>query len=1436
MGPSLALATSIETYSTRGSSSRYSQLEFDMSVKVLGGWAPVQRKYLAKRWIHGPTISPIENPDGSGGFFRMADGSLWRDDHTYAAPTESVCTPGGTCVSKVSTTVNVGTNGTRIERIDADTLRWTDQKGDFVDYGATSGCAIRKGDRNNVTVSIGWEPAIATVNPIQNVHVRGMRGFLCKSGGAWIRIKTLKDHFGATIYTYNYSNADSSLVGVTDYTGRSVTYSYDATHLVGVTDVLGKTWTYSYTDAGDLKTVGRPDGLSVTLTFDGMERLTELRDSTGQWETFKHESLSGGLVYVRHTHSGGRVIERWSNANGIETRMDINGTTVERTVVVSDNEQALYNFSGQKTTLKLDGQGRASTIVHPDGSEESFAYHAKFSTQLIQHRKRNGAVTVFRQDARGNPTQIVEALMSPDQRIVTIEYDEYGQVTKLTLPQSAPFLFEYDNKGNQIRTQDPAGNQTLAQYDVQGLPTQFQDNRGKIWRYEYDRAGHLTRSIDPEGRFNSFVVDFLGNVLSHIDQSGFTRTFETSQHGKITKVVDGSDVQTFAYTGLNLLARQTDGDGNTTNFSYDAPGRLTQIGYGTGERVKFFYPKGAEVGGVDYFSPARIEWPISTQVGTYDRNGRLVNSVWTDSGGMNTRLAQTYDAIGDEVTSTDSASREFRVERDMLRRVRSLVDPDGVRSLVSYDALDNPTSFEDSRGAVTRWEYDVMKRKAKEIKPLLQETRFSYDADGRLTDSKDAKGQILHHEYNDSGRRIRTVMAEKTIDYEYDVRGNLVRWTDGTFTGTYNYDAQGRMTRQQVNYGSFTKGSDYTYTPAGRIRSRTGPDGATINYLFDASGRESVISIPGAGDITNNAFAWANPSSTLYPGGMKRDQPTNGLGYPLSAKVSDVAGKVLLNHEYKRGADGMLRTRIADGAQTDFDYDTKGRLLSYTEDGNIKPLEYDAQGNLVRHGSELLTYNLNNEIQSRGSITYTHDANGNLTSRSGAGAQRYTYDTANRLVKVEDGVGNVLAEFGYDPFDRRLWKKSGGHTTFYYYEAEGLASEMDESGNVTVSYGFWPGSRYGSNPVYQRRGDSYYFYQNDQLGTPWLLVDSAGTVVWKARYGILGAATTSVATVENNLRLPGQYYDAETGLHYNWRRYYDPQTSRYLTPDPNGLMAGLNLYAYTDGDTVNEGDPTGECWWGIISGAATSAVISIVVQKFTNPCADINWWKVGKEAAIGAGIGLVTCGVGKIYQGVKSMRQAAAARQSGRVSGVDPFSGFGGPTKWKPGSQDYKSLENTLNGINPHNAANAGRGLPNCAEVSKATAQRLAGNQNAVAAPMAEGLGGASAAERLATQAKFYGPEFKLAGNNMTYDQMRRFANAASEADHGIYAITFQAEIGLSGKTTGHAMNMVKTSEGTFFICAQGNGGKGLVVFENVNGFMNGAVQEFNLFKLILPH
>jgi RHS repeat-associated protein len=102
-----------------------------------------------------------------------------------------------------------------------------------------------------------------------------------------------------------------------------------------------------------------------------------------------------------------------------------------------------------------------------------------------------------------------------------------------------------------------------------------------------------------------------------------------------------------------------------------------------------------------------------------------------------------------------------------------------------------------------------------------------------------------------------------------------------------------------------------------------------------------------------------------------------------------------------------------------------------------------------------------------------------------------------------------------------------------------------------------------------------YYYHNDHLGTPKALTDDTQAVVWQADSTPFGTVLETVSTVGNPLRFPGQYFDQETGLHYNYFRDYDPGIGRYTQSDPIGLAGGINTYAYADGNPIRFIDPKG---------------------------------------------------------------------------------------------------------------------------------------------------------------------------------------------------------------------------------------------------------------------
>ena len=274
-------------------------------------------------------------------------------------------------------------------------------------------------------------------------------------------------------------------------------------------------------------------------------------------------------------------------------------------------------------------------------------------------------------------------------------------------------------------------------------------------------------------------------------------------------------------------------------------------------------------------------------------------------------------------------------------------------------------------------------------------------------------------------------------------------------------------------------------------------------------------------------------------------------------------------------------SKSTEHGECSYGYDGASRLTSADNPlGEDESYSYDEVGNRTsasNAGGEI-AHNVNNELTMYGELEYEYDDNGNMTEvqLSGTVVFVYHYNADNRLIKVEGGNNNTLAEYYYDPFGRRLWKDANQTRTYFFYSDEGLIAEFDITGSESRSYGYKPDSTWTTDPLWLKHNNAYYFYHNDHLGTPQKLTAQNGMVAWSATYSAFGEATIDTEHIRNPLRFPGQYYDAETGLHYNYQRYYDPGIGRYVGVDPVNFNGGdVNLYGYVKNNSINTSDALG---------------------------------------------------------------------------------------------------------------------------------------------------------------------------------------------------------------------------------------------------------------------
>ncbi len=1023
------------------------------------------------------------------------------------------------------------------------------------------------------------------------------------------------------------------VVGIEDRNGRQVIwYEYDENGLISaIRDAGNRRIEYFYLPEGIswvLEKAINANGDATIYEYDG-NKLIKVVDSTGSEISLKwiRDPSVGNRVasvidnngqgyylnfgydknkkeyYSRVRSTTGKVKEVWFDKDGNTKRVDINGTTVQK-IAIDGRVQIVTDENGLDTVKEYDEWENLIRVEYPDGSVVTREYDLNLN-KIIRKADENGNVTEFEYDELGNLTRKAEAVGTTLERISEYTYDADSNLLSVRRvgddsTQDALTTMTYDENGNMVTLTDPEGNLSTLTYDTMGNMLTREDPRGNIWHYTYDLVGRMLSAEDPLGNITQFVYDGAGKKIKEILPDGKERSFAYDVRGNLSKITDADESETiFEYTFDGKLLKRIDPEGKEIAYRYDAEGRLTETVDGNGNAIDVAYddPGG---GGCDSCSGGKLDQPDMVSFSGFDRHfsydvrGR--NTEVADMVGAGEPLSSRfeYDKIGNVISSTDRENHKTQYAYDSLDRLVLVTDVSGGETRFVYDNRDNLIRLTDADGNITRFEYDRNNRLTKETRPMGEVTTYAYDGAGNLIEKVDPKNQRTVYAYDAAGRLnglsffnpADPVNPVKTVSFTYDKVGNLRSYADGTTSGTFTYDDAYRKTAETLNYGAFSLTNTYEYYRNGLKKRYTGPDGVTYIYTYDDNNQLTGVEIPDAGMVSINEYDWMRPARITLPGGGVIAMDYDPLMRLESIDGSDPGGNPVMTYDYDYDKmDNVTSKDTGDGAYA-YIYDDLYRLVDVDNPATTdEGFTYDAVGNRLSDENVPGTwsYNANNELTGYDETSFSYDDTGNLIQKTVAGiTTNYVYNTEGRLKEVRDGSGSLTASYYYDPFGRRLWKDVGGTRTYFHYSDEGLVGEYNAAGNQLKAYGWKPGSTWGTDPLFMKVGGDYYYYHNDHLGTPQKMVKGNGEVVWSAIYSSFGEAQVLPASVvTNNLRFAGQYYDAETGLHYNWNRYYDPSSGRYLTPDPVGILSDeysleLNhLYNYVDNDPINYVDPEG---------------------------------------------------------------------------------------------------------------------------------------------------------------------------------------------------------------------------------------------------------------------
>ncbi|MFU2315195.1 RHS repeat-associated core domain-containing protein [Rahnella sp. PCH160] len=883
---------------------------------------------------------------------------------------------------------------------------------------------------------------------------------------------------------------------------------------------------YVYDASGKVVSQVNPGGLSYQFEYG--KNQTRVTDSLGRLRVYHFEGEKGLRRVVKLDNADGSCVQStFDSRGGLTSQTDAAGRTTEFHLnpASGDLTEIVHPGGEKRSRFSYNRAGQLISATAPDGRQvrkgyDSFGRLTAETDALNQTRKYH-----YADDKSAHPGATEDAAGGRQ----TLDWNATGLLESFTDCSGFKTTYRYNRDGQPVEILHEEGMKTRFAYDARGRRIVREDAGGAKTCWEYNAAGDVITITRPDGSQSTQTYDERGNPTSQTE-GGLTRQTEFNSAGRLVRLVNENGAEThFSYDLMDRLIQETGFDGCVQNYLYDLSGQLI---------------RSDDAGLITHWH--------------YDEEGHLVRQQRLDTGDGPDEVLWQYDAAG-RVNETAHRSETHLVtvrfqyddndnltgERQIIRNahgdllwqhtVRHQFDPRGFEVSARYDGLPEIhwQTYGPGHLLGVKLGHDVVLELSRDR--LHRETTRRFSQNWQSENAYSLTGQLAAQQTPDTGHP------------------NLKR--------DYHYNTAGQMTKMTTGLGDH----HYAYTPAGRVQSVSSPDGF-LATLTDPAGNRNCTHPDLNTPLTDTLPVWHH----------NRVQHDERYLYQY-----DKSGNLTEKRPYRAG--WMEAPR---GAISHFAYDQAHRLTRLTteEDGQIQTQAryiYDPLGRRVgKHVTQINPQS--GEVQTQNTwfgwdgdrlvLTENRDTQLHTIYHPGSFVPLLRAEHA-RMEDSHRTLAEKLEEDAGSPFPGDI------HQRFNDIEKEIRRNDVSDAhlqwlasvGLKTENLAPW------LEPLPEAGELKLHLYHCDHLGTPVALINhKTSKVEWDAILDVWGNAVDifNPYKLRQPIRMQGQHYDEESGLHYNRHRYYDPALGRYITQDPIGLRGGWNLYGYPL-DPVLGMDPLG---------------------------------------------------------------------------------------------------------------------------------------------------------------------------------------------------------------------------------------------------------------------